>query len=405
MNGLIVNLRLIYNNIIQHKIFALFCILGTMLTFVFITIVAQVANILINNTSPALEAERIVSIPLVLLDDNGNPRKGLTNSDIQIITSNLKDISCHTCYQSHSIDITVNGHNTDYGVCFVDKNYWKVFQFEFVQGHPFTESEMHTPCVIINEYFAKKFFPDKNVINKEIEIQRLTYRIVGVVKNVSYFAQEGGASLWIPEQFNRYAVTGYVSTYILFPRDLTPEMALDNTKNSFKFFAKMFGIKESATLKHIRTVKESMLHKYGGDFLVLGISSILFILLIIPILNIILLNIANVTTRGIEVGLKRALGASRWNIFEFMFTENLLLVVIGTILGIMLTFPVCHVLDKLLFSENIDGGTTILSELNWRVIFTWVLPLSVLFSLLSGGFPIYQLIKRPITDLLKGGAK
>lgn len=405
MNGLIVNLKLVYYNVMHHKVFALFCVFGTMLTFVFITIVAQVADILMNNTSPVMDAERIVSIPLVLLDDNGNPRKGLTRVDIQIITANLKEMSCHACYQSRSMDINVNGRSTDYGVCFVDINYWKVFQFEFVQGHPFTESEMHTPCVIVNEYFVEKFFPDRNVMNKEIEIQRLTYKIVGVVKNVSYFAQEGGASLWVPEQFNRYASTGYVFTYILFPRSLTSEMALSRTRNSFKLFAEMFGIKESETLKHIETVKESILRKYGGDFLVLGISSILFILLIIPILNIILLNIANVTARGNEAGLKRALGASRWNVFEYMFMENLLLVMIGTVLGIMLTFPVCHVLDEFLFSENIDGGTTVLSELNWRVIFTWVLPLSVLFSLLSGGFPIYRLVKRSIIDLLKGGAK
>jgi len=405
MKGLSVNLKLVYYNIMHHKVFALFCVGGTMLTFVFITIVAQVADILMNNTPPAMEAERIISIPLVLLDDNGNPRKGLTCADIQTIISNLKEMSCHTCYQSHSLDITVNGRSTDYGVCFVDKNYWKVFQFEFLQGHPFTESEMHLPCVIVNEYFVEKFFPDENVLNKEIEIQRQTYKIVGIVKNVSYFAQEGGVSLWVPEQFNRYVLTGYVSTYILFPRNLTPEMALSSTKNSFKLFAKMFGIKESATLKHIESVKDFMVRKYGGDFLVLGISGILFILLIIPILNIVLLNIANITTRGNEIGLKRALGASRWNVFEFMFMENLLLVIVGVALGIMLTFPVCHVLDKFLFSENIDGGTTVLSELNWRVIFTWVLPLSMLFSLLSGGFPIYQLVKRPIINLLKGGSK
>ncbi len=35
----------------------------------------------------------------------------------------------------------------------------------------------------------------------------------------------------------------------------------------------------------------------------------------------------------------------------------------------------------------------------------WVLPLSVLFSLLSGGIPIYYLVKRSVNDLLKGGTK
>lgn len=405
MNGIRLHYKLIFNNILHHKVYSLFCVVGTALTFVFVTIVAQIADMLLVDTPPVVNAERIVSIPLVMSDDYGNPRKGLTRDDMKIIAANLHNKSYYTCCQSASVDVTVSGRSTDYGVRYVDKDYWKVFQFDFIQGHPFSENEMHMPCVIVNEYFVEKFFPDGDVLNREIEILRRKYKITGVVENVSYFLQEGGASLWIPEQFNQDYVGGYVESYVLFPDRMSDEMSVRQTKDAFGVLAKMFGVKNSKTLNHIETVKEQTKKKYGGSLLLLGVSGILFMLLVVPGLNIVMLNLANASVQANEVGLKRAIGASRWNVFRYMFTENLLLVLIGTILGIALTMPACRLVDMVLFSENIDGGTTILSELKWSVVFIWVLPLSVLFSLLSGGIPIYYLVKRSVNDLLKGGTK
>lgn len=405
MNGIRLYYRLIFNSILHHKIYSFFCIVGTALTFIFVTIVAHAVYMLLADMPPVINARQIVSIPLVMSDEYGNPRKGITRNDMKIVAANLPNKSYYTCCQSASVDVTVNGRSTDYGVRYVDKDYWKVFQFNFIQGHPFLENEMHMPCVIVNEYFVKKFFPDGDVLNREIEILRQKYKITGVVENVSYFLQEGGASLWIPEQFNQDYVGGYVESYVLFPDRMSDEMSVRQTKDAFGILAKIFGVKNSKTLNYIETVKELTKKKYGGSLLVLGISGILFMLLVVPGLNIVMLNLANASVQANEVGLKCAIGASRWNVFRHMFTENLLLVLIGTILGIALTMPTCRLVDMVLFSENIDGGTTILSELKWSVVFIWVLPLSVLFSLLSGGIPIYNLINRSVNDLLKGGSK
>ena len=294
----------------------------------------------------------------------------------------------------------------EYGIYFVDRDYWNVFQFEFVQGHFFTEGEMQMPCVIVNENFVRSFFPDKSVINKEIQIEGNTYRITGVVADVSYFAPQGKASLWVPEKFSKNESNDWVETYILYPENMEAETMVRSVTNAYQFFVKTYyNIDKSVSVKQISTEKQFIRKMYGGGLFLSGVGVMVFILLVVPVLNIVLLSMANTNVQTREIGLKRALGASKRTSFLFILVENLLLVITGTVLGILLTVPVCRGIDWIVFSNSIEGQMMLLPRLNWTIIFISVLPLALLFSFLSGGIPAYLTVKRPIVDMLKGGTK
>ena len=388
----------IWYNIIHHKAYAGFCVFGTMLTFVFITILLQVAYVILCDTSPAVAADRIVSVPFVLRDNKGEAVKGLNKSDIRTLMNNVREEVCYTSYHYEAVDIIVNGRYDEYGIYFIDRNYWNVFQFELLQGHFFTEDEMQMSCVIVNENFVRSFFPDKSVINKEIQIEGNTYRITGVVADVSYFAPQGKASLWVPEKFSKNESNDWVETYILYPENMSTETIIRSVTNAYQFFVKTYyNIDKSVSVKQISTEK-------GGLFLS-GVGVMVFILLVVPVLNIVLLSMANTSVQAREIGLKRALGASKKTSFLFILVENVLLVIMGTVLGILLTVPVCCGIDWIVFSNSIEGQMMLLPELNWTIIFISVLPLALLFSFLSGGIPAYLTVKRPIVDMLKGGTK
>ena len=150
----------IWYNIVRHKAYAGFCVFGTMLTFVFIKILLQVAYDILSDTSPDNAYDRIVSVPFVLRDNKGEAVNGLNRSDIRTLMNNVREDVRYTSYHYEAVDIMVNGRYDEYGIYFVDCDYWNVFQFEFVQGHFFTEGEMQMPCVIVNENFVRSFFPD-----------------------------------------------------------------------------------------------------------------------------------------------------------------------------------------------------------------------------------------------------
>ena len=136
-----------------------------------------------------------------------------------------------------------------------------------------------------------------------------------------------------------------------------------------------------------------------------GVLGVILLLLAIPVLNIILLSSAHANIQVSEIGIKRALGAKQNIVFLEILVENIILVIVGTLLGIILFVPLCQFLDKLLFENMILGAQTILADMNFGVIFGEVLPLSLLFSFISGGLPAYWIVKYPITDMLKGGVK
>ena len=111
---------------------------------------------------------------------------------------------------------------------------------------------MQMPCVIVNENFVRSFFPDKSVINKEIQIEGNTYRITGVVADVSYFAPQGRASLWVPEKFSKNESNDWVETYILYPENMKAETMVRSVTNAYQFFVKTYyNIDKSVSVKQI----------------------------------------------------------------------------------------------------------------------------------------------------------
>ena len=397
----------IWYNIVRHKAYAGFCVFGTMLTFVFITILLQIVHVVRGNMPPAFHAERIIEVPTYILDERGNNFTNRWNrKDVQLLMGQLKGYENYTCYHDEAGNIRTNGQFGMSMAVYTDYNYWNVFQFDFVQGRPFTEQEARDRWVVVNEGIAKTYFTKENVIGEKLYFQGNEYQIIGVVANVSLFAQDGNLSLWLPEHFDR-GVSGndWVNTFILFPEEADMENAKKMVTHAVNRVAEMKHVNVNNLAEPIRTVQEVRSEFLGGDFWVIGVLGVILLLLAIPILNIILLSLANTNIQVAEIGIKRALGAKQNLVFFEILVENVILVIGGTLLGIILFVPLCQFFDKLLFENMILGAQTILADMNLGVIFGEVLPLSLLFSIISGGLPAYWVVKYPITDMLKGGVK
>ena len=253
---------------------------------------------------------------------------------------------------------------------------------------------------------AKTYFAKANVVGEELCFQGNRYKIIGVVADISLFAQDGHLSIWLPEYFDRgMSGNDWVNTYILFPEGTDMEKAKKMVMSAVSYVAEMKHVNVTQFPEPVRTVQEVRAEVFGEHLWRMSVFLGLLLLLIIPILNIILLSVANTSIQVAELGIKRALGANRDFVFLEVLIENIVLVIVGTLLGIALLLPLCQFLDKLLFGNMIIGSLTILAEMNWTVILLEVLPLSLLFSLVSSGLPAYWVIRNPIVDMLKGGVE
>ncbi|GAB4333825.1 MAG: hypothetical protein OHK0038_10280 [Flammeovirgaceae bacterium] len=81
-----------------------------------------------------------------------------------------------------------------------DEAYWKITDHEFVEGTHYTEEDdqKRNFVVVINETIKDKFFKGESAVGKSIKFNGMTYKVIGVVKNVASFRKVAFAEVWSP---------------------------------------------------------------------------------------------------------------------------------------------------------------------------------------------------------------
>lgn len=81
-----------------------------------------------------------------------------------------------------------------------DTAYWRLFDFDFLSGAPFTGAAFKSglPEVVLSETAARALFGSEQVTGREVKIDFVTYRVCGVVRDVSRFASVAWSEAWVP---------------------------------------------------------------------------------------------------------------------------------------------------------------------------------------------------------------
>lgn len=394
-------------NIRQNKAYAIFCTGGTALTFIFITIVLHLSSIVNNNTAPAIHADHTLYVSSWQRDSNGQGIIYIDSEASVNLMKHVKDYDAYAIVQMQPMNLIINEQVKTNIIYFVNAGYWKVFQFDFIEGRPFTEKDYQTPVIVITESCAKRYFKNGSAIDQQIEFQGNTYKVIGVVADFSMIALTAPSSIWAPYTYNQFFPndTRAYELYVSFPDQFTREQINQNMVSALRFYNQQRGVDINIPVDLYSTIQENKQTGNSGLLMVYGSALIIFLLLIIPAVNIVTLSITNTANRSEEIGIRRALGANRTSSFFQIMTENLILVLTGTLIGLILVHPIFDFINSLLQDTMPVEGFSLLPGLNTKIILLGILPLSILFSLLSGGLPAYIITKRNITDTLKGGSK
>ena len=195
-----------------------------------------------------------------------------------------------------------------------------------------------------------------------------------MVEDVSMFAYGGNSPVLAPESFSDFLMgRRIVNIHVLFPEGMSVEEMKKRLTNGFNIWAEMASWGSKAQVRYFSTIQELLAEDYGGDLLLVGVGGILFILLCIPLLNIVLLNMANTSVQIAEIGVKRALGANRFVAFMMILSENFVLVIAGLVGGIILVYPVLQCMGLLYLDEDAFGALAVMPQLDWMIILFVVL--------------------------------
>ncbi|MEO8572541.1 MAG: ABC transporter permease [Pyrinomonadaceae bacterium] len=244
------------------------------------------------------------------------------------------------------------------------------------------ESSRITYVAVIGDDVKEKFFPNKSAVGEQIKVRGIPLRIIGVeAKRGSFFGNSQDRNIYIPiilhgQIFTR---TGGIELHgkTIKSEDLKP--AIDEARQLLRNRRQLIGSEEDTF--GVVNVDEfnSQMDQITGAIAAVVVPITLIILLVggIVVMNIMLVS---VTERTFEVGLRKALGATRKQILLQFLIESSALCVVGGFLGLVVSLFVTQIVGYLL-------GITMTITLGYVVMSVAV---SSIIGIIAGLYPAWK---------------
>lgn len=299
-----------------------------------------------------------------------------------------------------------------------DPDFWKIFKLQFLDGKSFTEAERggDMQSVVISASVARKLFGTTEAAGRQMLLNREVVRIIGVVKDISVTAKDAYAQVWSMYHSNELNVTGWWSyngnrTIAVLARtpDDFPAIKQGVEKRVKDVNAgleqRQIDIMEQPDniVAHVNHVWSNIGPNLPMLYLQYGIA--LFIILLVPSLNLCGLSNSRMQQRVSELGVRRAFGATDGTLIRQILNENLVLTLIGGVVGLIFSYLAVYVMRTWLFTNSDNIGTAGDFSLSMGALFSpqiFVLAFifCLLINLLSAGLPAWLATRRTIVDSL-----
>lgn len=133
----------------------------------------------------------------------------------------------------------------------------------------------------------------------------------------------------------------------------------------------------------------------------------LFIILLVPSLNLCGLSNSRMQQRITELGVRKAFGGTKSVLVRQILNENLMLTLLGGVVGLLFSYLAVYAMRMWLFTNNQNVGTSGEFSLNMEALFSpWVFLLAFVFcvviNLLSAALPAWIAARHTIVEPVGG---
>ncbi|ANQ48831.1 FtsX-like permease family protein [Flammeovirga sp. MY04] len=289
----------------------------------------------------------------------------------------------------------------------IDQNFTEIFPLQFLKGRSFSldDIEQKRQIAIITDELAADLFGKEDPIGKKIKTNSQFYEIVGVVEKENKLRRQAFADIYTPFDIYRKPNPNwhqYLGSCIFFMKFKDKDHLLQGQKE-FQQIVKSLPIDSS---KNEMSVEADFLSEKGWmfDFLFdmgdenmyyVYLYSIVLICMAIPALSLINLNITRITERTAEMGIRKAFGASSFDLLRQLLIENVFTTLIGGVIGIILAY-----IATFLFNTYSWMGADERLEINYGLL-VFGFGCTLFFSVLSGFYPALKVSNFGIINSLK----
>jgi predicted permease len=260
--------------------------------------------------------------------------------------------------------------NSDLIALSVSEGYFSTMRINLLTGRDFraTDTEDSRYVTIINEEFARLFFPDENPLGQFIIIDGEEYRIVGLCSNHKYCGLRRDISPILYRPYSQYELSRMTCMIrsVLRPLSLVPAVRkavaeIDRNLPLEGITTQKLAIKESLRLERLMT-------SLFGSFALLALA--------LSCIGLYGLMAYNVARRTSEMGIRKALGARPWDVARPILRESLTLVAIGVAIGLPVALALVRVIRSIFYGiEPHDPLTmigTVVIILTVAILAAWI---------------------------------
>jgi putative ABC transport system permease protein len=302
---------------------------------------------------------------------------------------------------------------------YVSANYFSVLGVTPIQGRGFMPEEEQggTRVVVLSWPCWQRLGGDPELVGQFVMVDGVRCEVVGIMPKGFTGVTFNGPDLWLPlgsyrsvskraRQWPKHQL--WFDLVGRFKPDLTLPLAQAQLESLFSDF-KPEGLEHDSRPPFfklrkpgrfwvwVHSVEEDYLRKPMFNVILLATSAII---LVIACLNLANMLIVQGTARQHEITVRLALGGGRWRIIRQLFTESLLLALLGGMLGVLLAFGSMKILNVWMTTTPDYYARGLQLSLNSRVL-AITLGLCLVATLLFGLRPALWLSKRDLAGEMK----
>lgn len=398
-----------FKSILEHKLRAFLTLIGIIIGVAAVVVVgASISGLktyVIDKVSKVLGANHFMMTRMASMGrmtDEEFERKNRVNKDV--IWEEYKYIkeNCRLCLHVGA-QINANSDLSQEGVEMpstrilgITDNMSEIEDKNLAEGRFFTAEEVERAAkvAVVGWDIKEKFFPYTNPIGQTVKIRGIPVTILGIEeKRGSFFGDSQDRMVYIPITLHNqmFARTGGIQLHGKAANKENFHAAIDEARLLMRNKRQLLGSQEDTFgLVNVDEFNTQM-DQFTGAIAAVVIPITMIILVVggIVVMNIMLVS---VTERTFEVGLRKALGATRKQILLQFLIESALLCVVGGILGLILAMGVAQLISVLLeMTMTVTIGYILLS-----------VGVSSIIGIVAGLYPAWKAARLdPIVALAK----
>ena len=415
-----------YKVLLRRKFFTFISLAGISLTLMILIVFAAYFENMLGTIPPESRGDRILWTSNLTFTRDGGNMMSMSKPGYQFLTEyinfkTLPHIERASIFSGiQTVEGVYRGRMFKLERKQTEGDFWTILDFTFLEGGPYTPDDERNAnfVAVINETVRRKVFGRGNAVGETVTIDGQDFRVVGVVEDVPSYRTIPFAEVWVPvttAKTNAYLNDGALGSFygivLAGSREVIPLIREEYRTRVSRYDYPRYNDYETAE-GDIRTFFESMSEQITGRVsrqlsanyfatdlfpssqLMVRILGLVLLFMLLPALNLVNINLSRIMERSSEIGVRKAYGASSWDLVGQFLVENIILTFLGGFIGLALSLLFLRgfaALDFIPYGQLRFNG--------WVFFYGFIATL--VFGVLSGVYPAWKMSRYHPVEALR----